>query len=168
MSTRIASHPWTPYSAARRARYATRALATMVLVGVQPTLMHVPPTYCRSTTAVFQPAAPRAPASGFPDWPVPMIMASNLSAVIGISPPRLALVAKRPVSLPGRPRMRRYNRPMHLLRAAAFVAALIAVAAYAAAVADYDRAVEEARKRWGESPHGPLLERILPPTFEPS
>ena len=64
--------------------------------------------------------------------------------------------------------MRRYNRPMHLLRAAAFVAALIAVAAYAAAVADYDRAVEEARKRWGESPHGPLLERILPPTFEPA
>jgi mono/diheme cytochrome c family protein len=26
--------------------------------------------------------------------------------------------------------------------------------------------VAEARKRWSESPHGPLLERILPPTFE--
>jgi hypothetical protein len=26
--------------------------------------------------------------------------------------------------------------------------------------------VDEARKRWAESPHGPLLERILPPTFE--
>jgi cytochrome c5 len=24
----------------------------------------------------------------------------------------------------------------------------------------------EAKKRWSESPHGPLLERILPPTFE--
>jgi cytochrome c2 len=28
--------------------------------------------------------------------------------------------------------------------------------------------VEEARKRWETSPHGPLLERILPPTFERS
>jgi hypothetical protein len=26
--------------------------------------------------------------------------------------------------------------------------------------------ISEARKRWAESPHGPLLERILPPTFE--
>ena len=26
--------------------------------------------------------------------------------------------------------------------------------------------VAEARKRWLESPHGPMLERILPPTFE--
>jgi cytochrome c5 len=26
--------------------------------------------------------------------------------------------------------------------------------------------ISEARKRWMESPHGPLLERILPPTFE--
>jgi cytochrome c1 len=26
--------------------------------------------------------------------------------------------------------------------------------------------VAEAKKRWSESPHGPLLERILPPTFE--
>src|SRR5438045_5712228 len=25
---------------------------------------------------------------------------------------------------------------------------------------------DEARKRWAESSHGPLLERILPPTFE--
>jgi cytochrome c2 len=28
--------------------------------------------------------------------------------------------------------------------------------------------VEDARKRWETSPHGPLLERILPPTFERS
>jgi cytochrome c2 len=26
----------------------------------------------------------------------------------------------------------------------------------------------EARKRWETSPHGPMLERILPPTFQPS
>ena len=26
--------------------------------------------------------------------------------------------------------------------------------------------VSDAKKRWAESPHGPLLERILPPTFE--
>jgi hypothetical protein len=26
--------------------------------------------------------------------------------------------------------------------------------------------IAEAKKRWSESPHGPLLERILPPTFE--
>jgi len=26
--------------------------------------------------------------------------------------------------------------------------------------------IENARRRWAESPHGPLLERILPPTFE--
>ena len=26
--------------------------------------------------------------------------------------------------------------------------------------------ISDARKRWSESPHGPLLERILPPTFD--
>jgi len=26
--------------------------------------------------------------------------------------------------------------------------------------------IDEAKKRWAESPHGPMLERILPPTFE--
>jgi len=26
--------------------------------------------------------------------------------------------------------------------------------------------ISDARKRWAESPHGPLLERILPPTFD--
>lgn len=34
-------------------------------------------------------------------------------------------------------------------------------------VAEADEA-SEARKRWETSPHGPMLERILPPTFEPS
>jgi hypothetical protein len=27
---------------------------------------------------------------------------------------------------------------------------------------------DDAKRRWAESPHGPLLERILPPTFEPA
>lgn len=56
---------------------------------------------------------------------------------------------------------------MALLRAAA-VAAALAAAAAAAAPEDAREAVAQARKRWAESPHGPLLERILPPTFEPS
>jgi len=42
-----------------------------------------------------------------------------------------------------------------------FIAALALV--LVAARADE---VEEARKRWADSPHGPMLERILPPTFE--
>jgi cytochrome c5 len=28
--------------------------------------------------------------------------------------------------------------------------------------------ISDAKKRWAGSPHGPLLERILPPTFEPA
>jgi hypothetical protein len=28
--------------------------------------------------------------------------------------------------------------------------------------------LEAARKRWAESPHGPMLERLLPPTFDPA
>ena len=27
--------------------------------------------------------------------------------------------------------------------------------------------VDDARRRWAESPHGPMLERILPPSVEP-
>lgn len=42
-------------------------------------------------------------------------------------------------------------------------AVLIFLALAAAARADE---IDEARKRWAESPHGPLLERILPPTFD--
>jgi cytochrome c2 len=34
-------------------------------------------------------------------------------------------------------------------------------------VALADDAMTAARKRWTESPHGPMLERILPPGFEP-
>jgi len=41
--------------------------------------------------------------------------------------------------------------------------ALLLVALPLAAAADD---IAEAKRRWAESPHGPLLERILPPTFE--
>jgi len=37
----------------------------------------------------------------------------------------------------------------------------------AASVARSDE-IDEAKRRWAESPYGPLLERILPPTFEPA
>jgi len=47
-------------------------------------------------------------------------------------------------------------------------AAALAAAAYANPAVDYDQAVKDARLRWEASPYGPLLERILPPTFEPA
>jgi cytochrome c2 len=47
--------------------------------------------------------------------------------------------------------------------AAIFVLAAFVAAAHAQ---DPGRLVEQAKKRWAESPHGPMLERILPPTFE--
>ena len=51
-----------------------------------------------------------------------------------------------------------------------FALALPAVLAItAAAVAqDAEQLVAQAKKRWADSPHGPMLERILPPTFEPA
>jgi cytochrome c2 len=56
-----------------------------------------------------------------------------------------------------------HRRARFLVAAAAF-----ATAAAAATVADYERSVDAARKRWADSPHGPMLERILPPTFAPA
>jgi hypothetical protein len=52
----------------------------------------------------------------------------------------------------------------------AALAAVLAPAAIAAAagMADADRAVEEAKQRWADSPHGPMLERILPPFYGPN
>ncbi len=41
--------------------------------------------------------------------------------------------------------------------------ALVAAAVTLAAAADE---MDQAKRRWAESPHGPMLERILPPTFE--
>ncbi|HKB63257.1 MAG TPA: hypothetical protein VKD03_10345 [Burkholderiales bacterium] len=49
-------------------------------------------------------------------------------------------------------------------------AVLVFAAALAAAPAraqDATQLVAQAKRRWAESPHGPMLERILPPTFEP-
>jgi hypothetical protein len=46
-------------------------------------------------------------------------------------------------------------------------AALSAIFFAAAATAqDAAQLVAQAKKRWAESPHGPMLERILPPTFD--
>ena len=43
---------------------------------------------------------------------------------------------------------------------------LLFVALGLAALAARGDEIEGAKRRWAESPHGPLLERILPPTFE--
>ena len=56
-----------------------------------------------------------------------------------------------------------YNRDMPRFAAFAFAAVLTATPAHAQ---DAAQLLEQARKRWAESPHGPMLERILPPTFE--
>ena len=39
---------------------------------------------------------------------------------------------------------------------------MVALAAFAARADEID----QAKRRWAESPHGPMLERILPPTFD--
>lgn len=51
-----------------------------------------------------------------------------------------------------------------MLRVAVFIFA--AALAAAPALAQDEQLVDQAKKRWAESPHGPMLERILPPTFE--
>src|SRR5271155_2526602 len=56
----------------------------MVLVGVQPRLIQVPPSSRRSISAVFFPAATSAPAKGLPPCPEPMMMASKLSAIAAL------------------------------------------------------------------------------------
>lgn len=55
----------------------------------------------------------------------------------------------------------KYNFRMRLVTVAALLFAT------AASAQDAAQLVTEAKKRWAESPHGPMLERILPPTFEP-
>ena len=50
-----------------------------------------------------------------------------------------------------------------------FAVALPAAALFLATAASAQNAarlVAQAKQRWAESPHGPMLERILPPTFE--
>ena len=58
---------------------------------------------------------------------------------------------------------------MDLHRAAQRAALLAALSlpAGAAGPSSYDAAVAEAQQRWETSPYGPMLERILPPGFEP-
>ncbi len=63
---------WTPYSLPRRARYATRPLASIVFVGVQPSLTQVPPMWLRSTSAVRRPASANALQRGVPPCPEPI------------------------------------------------------------------------------------------------
>jgi hypothetical protein len=49
------------------------------------------------------------------------------------------------------------------MRSATVASLFFATAAFAQ---DAEQLVAQAKKRWAESPHGPMLERILPPTFE--
>jgi cytochrome c5 len=57
------------------------------------------------------------------------------------------------------------TRRMSTLAIVLFACASVAAAT---SVAEYERSVNDARSRWADSPHGPMLERILPPTFEPA
>jgi len=56
---------------------------------------------------------------------------------------------------------------MSLVRRAALVA-LSFLLALSAAAQSGDEAVAQARQRWAESPYGPMLERILPPGYDPA
>lgn len=51
------------------------------------------------------------------------------------------------------------------MRPPALVPVVFLVLAAAASAQDAAQLVAQAKKRWAESPHGPMLERILPPTF---
>src|SRR2546428_9083153 len=48
----------------------------MVFVGVQPTLMQVPPRFFPSTSATDHPKSARRNERGLPAWPEPTMMAS--------------------------------------------------------------------------------------------
>lgn len=53
------------------------------------------------------------------------------------------------------------------MQLAAAPAALALFLATVASAQDAGQLVAQSKKRWAESPHGPMLERILPPTFDP-
>jgi hypothetical protein len=55
----------------------------------------------------------------------------------------------------------KYNFRMRILAVAALLFAT------AASAQDPAQLIAQSKKRWSESPHGPMLERILPPTVEP-
>src|SRR5262249_40319069 len=67
----------TPRRAAFRATWAVRALAIMVLVGVQPLLIQVPPSCAASAISTRLPAAASRAASGTPACPLPITMMSR-------------------------------------------------------------------------------------------
>src|SRR2546428_6409437 len=136
----------------------------MVLVGVQPTLMQVPPTCSRSMTAIFQPARASASASGLPDWPVPMMTASYAGSPMLASRGNGCGSRRHPPASRGPKDGAKYNSRMRFLVALSATALCLATAASAQ---DAAQLVEQAKRRWTESPHGPMLERILPPTFQP-
>jgi hypothetical protein len=54
-----------------------------------------------------------------------------------------------------------------MLRLCLFCVSLVVAHAAVAGGSNYDAAVLAAKQRWRESPYGPMLERILPPGFEP-
>src|ERR1700716_3694635 len=58
-----------------------RALATSVLVGMQPTFTQVPPRSLRSISAVLMPSLSRRAQSAGAACPVPMTMASKCSGM---------------------------------------------------------------------------------------
>src|SRR3954452_4392199 len=97
MSTETGPPTVTPKSPPRRAICAAYALATSVLVGMQPVLTQVPPNSLRSTSATFMPAAVRRPAREGPACPAPMTIASKNWFMVGVStmsaPPRIAAVS---------------------------------------------------------------------------
>jgi len=55
-----------------------------------------------------------------------------------------------------------------MIRAGLILFLVLAPVASRAAPEDYAAAVAQAKARWENSPYGPMLERILPPGFEPS
>src|SRR5436309_13346610 len=58
----------------------------MVLVGVQPVLMQVPPRCASSISATLQPRSARLCERGLPPWPEPMIIASYFIVETPFSP----------------------------------------------------------------------------------
>ena len=63
-----------------RATCAARALAIIVLVGVQPLFTQVPPSAARSMTTTLLPWLASLVASGTPPCPVPMTITSVFTA----------------------------------------------------------------------------------------
>ena len=74
-------------------------LAIIVLVGVHPSLMQVPPACSRSMSAVFRPAPAKAVASGPPACPAPTMITSYCSAMCASSLP-LCCCVRPPVIAP--------------------------------------------------------------------